>query len=318
MRRSHSHSTGRAWISENGTRTGSPLEDAVGAGSEVARLDRRVEEDRLEHGGHGAAIEGRLPGEPPVEDRPDAVDVTGGALLGDLARRLLGGHVAGRAEHLARPREPRAADLAGEAEVGEPRAPRALDEDVGRLHVAVDDPVRVGVVERERDLSGDPRELARRERPALQDGLEALAFDEVHDEERPPAVLASVADRDDPFVAQARDRADLALEALHVLVVVRARLEDDLDRDGRPERRVEAAEDDPHAAAAELAEGDVAADPASRVGEGLLHLGGQLGLSEGGHDLTRDSTKSTGTSRQVGGPVEARQPSARHMRASLP
>ena len=68
--------------------------------------------------------------------------------VGHLTGELLGGHVPGRAEHLARRREPLLAiglDEPRETEVEETHASGAVDHQVRGLQIAVDDPC---VVER--------------------------------------------------------------------------------------------------------------------------------------------------------------------------
>ena len=99
-----------------------------------------------------ASRERRVAGEQLVEHAAERVDV--GAGVDPLAADLLGRDVvegpdegAGRGDAGAR------VDLAGEPEVGEVgvlAGARALDEDVARLDVAVDEPARVRGVERRR------------------------------------------------------------------------------------------------------------------------------------------------------------------------
>ena len=64
-----------------------------------------------------------------------------------LARRLLGRHVAGRADDGGGRRQiPLARQPLGQAEVGHVRLAGAVEQDVGRLEVAVEDAALVGVV----------------------------------------------------------------------------------------------------------------------------------------------------------------------------
>ena len=83
-----------------------------------------------------------------VERHAQRVDV--GAVVDDhpLGQRLLGAHVAERAEQVAGHRQPGVALDAGQAEVGDPEVAARVDQQVRRLDVAVQDPLLVRVLER--------------------------------------------------------------------------------------------------------------------------------------------------------------------------
>src|SRR5205807_7491145 len=88
--------------------------------------------------GYGAVrLERHPPGERLVEENPDRVNVRG--LLDVLSLSLLGREVLRRPHHRSRLRDLRAPSP-GDTEVGHPRPSLAVDEDVLRLHVAMDDP----------------------------------------------------------------------------------------------------------------------------------------------------------------------------------
>jgi hypothetical protein len=73
-----------------------------------------------------------------------------------------------------------------------------VEQDVGRLDVAVDEAARVGGIERGRHL-GDDRRRALGLEPALaaQQRPEVLPLDIAHDLEQHAVLLAGVMDRDD-------------------------------------------------------------------------------------------------------------------------
>jgi hypothetical protein len=97
---------------------------------------------------------------------PDREQV--GARIDLLPLHLLGRHVLQRADHAALRARGFAGILdAGDAEVGELDAPARLDQQVGRLDVAVDDALLVRVVERAEQVADDLQRLLQRIAHAL-------------------------------------------------------------------------------------------------------------------------------------------------------
>src|SRR5439155_10239339 len=123
-----------------------------------------------------------------------------------------------------------------------------VQDDVLRLHVAVDEALLVREGEPARDLDRD-LERAPDGQPSLlvDDLLERPALDELEDDELAALVLAPVEDGDDVRVRERRDRPRLAAEALDVLVVVGEVWVQDLERDPPLEQRVPRLEDARHA-----------------------------------------------------------------------
>ena len=120
-----------------------------------------------------------------------------------FARGLLGRHVGRRAEQLAVHGDGDFARFAaGEAEVHEVRLVVAIDDDVGRLEVAVDDAVFVGMIEG----VGDSRtELGRLAVGGLLGGepvVECRAANEIADDVNGVAVAADFVDADDVRMAE--------------------------------------------------------------------------------------------------------------------
>ena len=96
--------------------------------------------DPLQRVDHAVTCERRLAGEQRVEDRAQAVDVGGRRDRAWPAGGLLGGHVAGRAEDGAAAGQLDVAlEPLGQSEVGDRAGGPRLEEDVGRLEVAVED-----------------------------------------------------------------------------------------------------------------------------------------------------------------------------------
>jgi hypothetical protein len=125
----------------------------------------------------------------------------------------------------------------------------ARDQHVGGLDVAVEEPARVGEVERRADLRDDARGARGLEPPVARDQrLQVGALDPAHGDVELAVLLARVVDGDDVGVVERGDRAQLALEALAVVGLEGVVGRDQLERDGAPERELGGAVDDAHAA----------------------------------------------------------------------
>ena len=177
------------------------------------------------------AWERHVAGQELEQDAAERIDVALGPDA--LAARLLGRDVVRRSHHCARlgdaaldverPRDP---------EVGHLRAAVAVQEDVLRLHVAVDDAALVREREPARDRQPEVDDLVDRERAALRDHLlQVVAVDVLEDDELSVTFLAAVDDRDDVRVRHLSDCPGLAEEALHVLGVLAVARVQDLERD---------------------------------------------------------------------------------------
>ena len=151
---------GRQLLQGGMHRLGDVAGDGLPQRRDLGRLGgHHLGDDRLRR----RPAEGRLAGEHLVEHAAQRVDVAARVELA-LAHRLLGAHVLRRAERHPGLGHPGAGLAGGErdAEVGDERA-AVVEQDVLRLDVAVDDAVPMGVVERARDLGGDPDGLADRQ-----------------------------------------------------------------------------------------------------------------------------------------------------------
>ena len=111
----------------------------------LGTLERGRRLEMLEERGEGrVAHEGSLPREQLVDDDAQGVDVA--ARVERLATDLLRAHVLGSSHHHADGRDlgdRLALEALGDAEVHEPYDAAAVAHDVGRLEVAVDDPLRM-------------------------------------------------------------------------------------------------------------------------------------------------------------------------------
>ena len=184
------------------------------------------------------------------QDDSERVDV--GLPVHSLPTRLLGCDVVARAEHGAGLGVADGIEAASDPEVGHLRLPVAVDQHVLRLDVPVDEPARMCEGERSPDIEPELQHAPHGQRAcALDELFQVLALYELEHDELPPVLLATVDHRDDARVRELRDGARLVPEALHVLVVVREAVVEDLQRDVALEQRVVRAVDGGHATLAD-------------------------------------------------------------------
>ncbi len=148
-----------------------------------------------------------------VEDGAQAVDVRAGVELRRLAPRLLGGHVGRRADHPAVEGERRLGAAAlGQPEIGEIDSVVAVDQDIRRLNVAVDDAQAVRVPQG-LGQRGDPFDRSTKSRAADRQLVgEVAALDQGGDQVQLAISLAGIIDRDDVGMVQDGRAARLAEE----------------------------------------------------------------------------------------------------------
>ena len=116
----------------------------------------------------------------------------------------------------------------------------------------MDDSARVRVGEGGGNRRAEPSRLVPAQRAPAGYRVEAVALDELEDEDGLSAVLEDVVEPDDVRVLEPGERRRLALEACAELLVVRDPGVQDLERDIPPQALVAGAPDDAHATAAEL------------------------------------------------------------------
>ncbi len=229
------------------------LQIAVGLRAERARPHRVLGPHLQERVQRRVGLEGGPAGEQFVEDGAQGPDV-GSRGQGRRRGGLLGGHVARRADDrpLVRQGPLLAADPLGQAEVGDVRLAAGIEEDVGRLEVAVQDAVPVGLMHRPRHrghqagggpaVAGQPRQVA----------VEAAAVDQLHGEEGVALMPTGLVDGHDVGVIQAGQRPRLGVQkALDLLRRVPAG-QDHLEGDDAVEADLAGLEDDTHPAAGDF------------------------------------------------------------------
>jgi hypothetical protein len=211
----------------------------------------------LRDGGERVASEGLLVGEQLVTDDADGEDV--GAGVDGMAQQLFRRHVPRRADDRRHAGRQTVDDL-GDAEIEDLEPPRAVDQQIARLDVAMD---HVHLVRRgspgahllePADLLGDGHRS-----PALDDFGQRVALEVLHDDVRLGGDLAEVVDRDDVGVVEGGGGTRFAREALRGIGDVEV-AEEDLDGHHAPEHGIVGHVHDAHAPARELALNFVAPD----------------------------------------------------------
>ena len=238
------------------------------AGDEVPQGGGFVRRLLHEHGRRRLGLEGAPAAEQLIGGHPQGVLVDPAVERG--AHHELGGHVLGGPEHEAGAGHPRASQGSGrrhrldDAEVAEVGVPLDVEEDVGRLDVAVDVAPAVDEVERLGDglEPGGDRRGGLRVRPAAGASgaaiVEVAAAEVLHHREGEVLVDADVGDPHGVRVHQLDQRPDLVAESLDELGVLQHRPERDLDDHVGLQVGVAGVVDLAHPALAELVDDGVA------------------------------------------------------------
>lgn len=228
-----------------------------------ARLLQRVQlQDRDHRLGRAVALERPAPEEHLVEDGAEGEDV--GAMVGGQAAELFGGHVSDRADERARRGRGRRGDGGlfrprlelgpgelGQAEVQDLHAPVVRDEEVRRLEIAVDDPLRVGHGQALRHLDRVVEGLAHRERALRKPRRQRVSLQELRHHVGRAIVGPDVVHGQDVGMVQRAGGAGFLLEATDAFGVLGDRGGQDLDRHFAPEAGVAGAIDLAHPAGAD-------------------------------------------------------------------
>ncbi len=260
------------------------------AGAERGERRHRVEYLARQHREHVGSGERRLTRQQLVEDAGEAVLVGPGVDLA-LASGLLGTHVGGGPHAqagLGQPAAGREARGARDAEVRD-QGVALREQDVLGLHVAMNQPFPVGVVERFAGLPHQAEGLRHRERALASEPLaQGLAVHVRHDVERPGRGLvgcAGVEQGEDVGVLEPREDLDLEQEALGGLADDDLRAQD-LDGDGAVVFAVARQVHHRHPAPAQLSVDRIAVAHGDRLEDGsptsVKHAGKLRGSLPGG------------------------------------
>ena len=220
---------------------------------------RIVRAEVLEDLDRVVAREGRPVRQELVEDRADREDVR---VMATLPTRPLGRHVLQRAHDEPRAREPGLGRRdVGDAEVEDLHLPVPEHEDVGGLHVAVDDALLVRELQPVADLDHERELVLDAGERLLGDELPKLvALEQLHHDEEVAVRFTEIVNGHDVGMAQLGAGLSLAKEPGAELVGVIGLGGDDLQRDQPIQHRVVRLVDAPHAAAADALEDPVLPD----------------------------------------------------------
>ncbi len=245
-------------------RVGEPVGGVLGGGGRDDLVHGRREPGGRERGQRlGEVQAGQLVGvfrveRPPPTERlvqhdAEAVDVRAGGRR--LSSDLLGREVAGR----GRRRGGAGLGVPGHAEVREVRTVLVVEEDVRRLHVAVDHPLGVRGAERAGHLRGHGDEPIGGKGATAERVGEAAAAQPAHHEVGAVRLPPVVVEGDDVGVLEAGDQLRLGLEAADEVGIVGELGPDDLDGHLAADLRLGRPVDDSEAPPADLLQQSVAA-----------------------------------------------------------
>ena len=248
------------------------IETARQAPPESAWGGRLDERDLVDHGERAGGLERMPAGGSLVEQDTQREEIRAG--IEWVSTGLLGRHVGDRARDRAdfgevthgcgwRGRARPSVQPLGESEIDHLRAPRAREQYVGRLHVAMDETKRVRCVERVRHVRADPDHLFKPERAAGEMGPQRLTFHELHRDELIPIRLLDLVNSRDVGMVQCGGKLGFADESLAPGAGFQRFTGEDLQRDITAQSLVVRAIDGAHAADAEPLRDTVARDSLS-------------------------------------------------------
>jgi hypothetical protein len=255
-----------------------------------------------------------------VEHHAERVDVAARVDVDLIHLRLLGRHVLERPDDQPQAREPRVLRQLRLGRLGQPEVDHlrhglaviAGDEHVGRLEVAVDDPLLVRVLHGLADQDEQLQPFPGREAMPVAVLGDGHALDQLHHEVRAAGRRAAgIEDLGDVRVVHHRQRLPLRFEPRDDRTRVQAQL-DDLDRHlARHGLRLLGAEDGTHAAFADLLEEAIGADAAARAfGEQAAALARDL--ARAGRRLEQEAARPiVGPQQVVEAAAQARVAAAR-------
>ena len=172
-------------------------------------------------------------GEKVEEDGAETVDIGGGFEFRGGAAGLLGRDVAGCAEEGERASEiARSIEPFGQAEIAHERFAAAIEQDVSRFQIAVENSFAVRVLDGARDFRDERNALSRLVLQRGADFLQTSARREFHAEEREAVfALAHFVDRQNVRMIEARGRLGFAPETRERFLRVGVITQDPFHRD---------------------------------------------------------------------------------------
>ncbi len=189
-------------------------------GINVARRWRWLVDNGVEGGVRCGSSEGYAPDEHLVKNDPQRIEV--GAVINLRTPGLFWRHVLWCAhQHAGARKLLRLCSRLGDAKIGQGDMIALAHKDVGRLDIAMHKALSMGIVQGSGDLFDDVRCPVGRQRTLLLDDLlQGMALEILHDDIVDAVLVPDVVDDDDIGVAQSSSGLSFSLEALDELLIV--------------------------------------------------------------------------------------------------
>ncbi len=165
----------------------------------------------------GLGLKGWVAGQHLIENRPQAVNVRGGAQPFHLAGSLFWRHVAGRAHNQAGIGQPAVRlETLGQAEIGDIRFALGVEQDIGGFQVAVQNAALMGEVDGSSDICQQGGGFAGPLFEIRDFGREVAPLDKLHHEIMMAFVLIDIINGNDIAVFEAGGGFGFRAEALDI------------------------------------------------------------------------------------------------------
>ncbi len=216
-----------------------------------------------------AAWKGARPRHCGVEDRSERIDICGLGNDATVPSGLFRSHVPGSAQQVARAGQrtvriggiPLGREAFRQSEVGHEGTPRLVNQNVGRLQVAMQNPSRMGMRDGPADWQEELRGLARGERPLGDPAGQGRAMHELHAEVRLTFMVADFVDRHNVRMLKAGRRFGFSAESGQFGRRGELPTQNHFHGDGPIQADLPGFKHDSHAAAPQLATQFIIADP---------------------------------------------------------
>ena len=283
-------------------------------GIEMTRRDRFLVQDRVQRSDHVAGGKGLLAGRHFVKHDSEREQIAPRVQF--FAARLLRRHINRCSRNHAHRRQrvfhggiarSRIARRLGQSEIEDLGLTALPNKNIGRLDVAMNDPLGVRSRQSIGHLDANVEEFVDFDRLFPNPLLQAHSLQLLHDDERMSAVVVDVVDGADAGMVQLGSGACFAHEAVERLAVVHHLRRNELERDVAGQARVFRLIHHAHAATTELSHDLIVGDRLADHSEGLSAIGGYVrplaksGQPASGTCLLKPPPRFADSSRRISG-----------------